>query len=287
MLLALGTSLLCACSTQYLNVTGVAYQSIHSKGDVSRAEIPTEAKIIVHCLVDRNGAVDVVVQNNTDKIMVVDRTKSFFQNASGVSTIYYDPTVTVNTQSSTQLGTTGVSVNMGSIANAAGVGSSAVGKALAGVNVGGSRGNATTNTSTTYLVDQPQVSVPPHGQASMGRTFFFEGVGTDFLDEVSASTATDVNSSYASPAESYAACNICVSFSVDEGKTYDTILTDIYANTLLVSKVNQTGKVNDALRGIYLSKPDALMEPWYLLYFHSNLKENNFKVQATEILNYK
>ena len=144
-----------------------------------------------------------------------------------------------------------------------------------------------TNTSTTYIVDQPQVSVPPHGQSSMGRTFYFEGVGTDFLDQVSASTAVDVNSSFDTPAKSYAACNICVSFSIDEGKTYDTILTDIYANSLLISKVKQTGHVNDALRGIYIGKPDALLEPWYALYFHSDAKALNSKVQTTEILNYK
>ena len=122
LLLALATSMLCACKTQYLNVTGVAYQSIRAKQPISKSDIPIDAKVIVHCLVDDNGGVNVIVQNNTDKIMIVDRTKSFFQNASGVSSIYYDPTVTINTQSNTVTDSKGVSVNMGSIANAAGMG---------------------------------------------------------------------------------------------------------------------------------------------------------------------
>lgn len=285
-LLLLAAGMLYSCSTQYLNVTGVAYQSIRSKTPVSsRADIPQDALIIVNCQVGPNGEFDVLVQNNTDKMMTIDRTKSFFRNQAGNSIPYYDPTVKVQSQSTTVSGETGASVNLGSIASAAGIGG-ALGTALGGINVGGSKGTATTNTNTTYIVDQPQISVAPHGQASMGRTFMIEGVGLSFLSQAIQGTPTDVNNVF-TLTQTYAACNLCVSYSLDDGKTFETLFTDIYANSLLVSKVKQTGKVNDALRSIYQNKNDALTESWYALYFQSDAKKNNNKVQVTEFLNYK
>lgn len=278
----LAAAMLSSCSTQYLNVTGVAYQSIRAKNPVaSKLDIPQDATIIVSCQVGANGQLDVLVQNNSDKIMTIDRTKSFFRNQSGNSIPYYDPTVKVKSQSTMVGGESGASVNLGSIASAAGIGG-VLGTALGGVNVGGSKSKATTNTNTTYIVDQPQISIAPHGQASMGRTFMIEGVGLTFLSQLS----TDVCNEF-TPDQTYAACNLCISYSVDDGKTFDTILTDIYANSLLVSKVKQVGQVNDALRTIYINKSDALTEPWYALYFQSDAKQNNNKVQVSEILNFK
>lgn len=282
----LAAAMLSSCSTQYLNVTGVAYQSIRAKNPVaSKLDIPQDATIIVSCQVGANGEFDVLVQNNSDKIMTIDRTKSFFRNQSGNSIPYYDPTVKVQSQSTMVGGETGASVNLGSIASAAGIGG-ILGTALGGVNVGGSKSKATTNTNTTYIVDQPQISIAPHGQASMGRTFMIEGVGLSFLNQAISSTSTDVCNEF-TPVQTYAACNLCISYSVDDGKTFDTILTDIYANSLLVSKVKQEGQVNDALRTIYINKSDALTEPWYALYFQSDAKQNNNKVQVSEILNFK
>jgi hypothetical protein len=109
-----------------------------------------------------------------------------------------------------------------------------------------------------------------------------EGVGLTFLSQL----ATDICNEF-TPDQTYAACNLCISYSVDDGKTFDTILTDIYANSLLVSKVKQVGQVNDALRTIYINKSDALTEPWFALYFQSDAKQNNNKVQVSEILNFK
>lgn len=270
----LSAGILPSCTTQYLNVTGVAYQSIRSKTPVSsRYDIPQDASIILSCQVGPNGTFDVLVQNNTDKIMTIDRTKSFFRNQTGNSVPYYDPTVRVQSQSTMVGGETGASVNLGNIAAAAGIGGM-LGTALGGINVGGSQSNATTNTNTTYTVDQPQIFIAPHGQASMGRTFIFDGVGLSFLSQAASSAYNDVCNTF-TPAQTYAACNLCVSYSVDDGKTYETILTDIYANSLLIGKVKQTGKVNDALRYIYLNKTDALTEPWYALYFQSDAKVNN------------
>ena len=284
-LLFLAAGMLSSCSTQYLNVTGVAYQSIRSKTPVaSRYDIPQDATIILSCQVGPNGTFDVLVQNNTDKIMTIDRTKSFFRNQTGNSLPYYDPTVRVQSQSTMVGGETGASVNLGNVAAAAGIGG-ALGTALGGVNVGGSKSNATTNTNTTYIVDQPQISIAPHGQASMGRTFMIEGVGLAFLSQAVTSSSNDVSNVF-TPTQTYAACNLCVSYSIDDGKNYETILTDIYANSLLVGKVKQTGRVNDALRYIYINKADCLREPWHLLYF-SGAGVHDQQFTGNEFINFK
>ena len=50
---------------------------------------------------------------------------------------------------------------------------------------------------------------------------------------------------------------------------------DFYANSYMTSRVQKTGKVNDALRHILKVKPDALSEPCNILYFRNNVKGNN------------
>lgn len=282
LLLLLAAGLLSSCS-QYLNVRGVAYQSI--RANLPATTTQTEPTIVVNYIVLWNGMMEAVVQNNTDHIMTIDRTRSFFRNIKGNSFPYYDPTVRVNSQSNILGNTTGISVNLGNLASAAGV-SSVLGTALSGVNVGGSKNNTTTNTNTTYYIDQPQISIAPHGQASMGRVFQIDGIGLEFLSQAVKNVQADVANLF-TPERTYAGCNVCISYSVDDGKTFDTIITDIYANTLVVSKVYQTGKVNDALRNVYMRKPDALTENWYLLLFDSDSKNWNSKAQINEIINFK
>lgn len=271
-------------STKYLNVSGVAYQSMRATNAVSHQDIPTDAKIVIIYSIDQTGNLEVTVKNNTDKIMTIDRTRSFFRDGDNNSIPYYDPLVTVNTHSTTVGNTTGASVNLGSVARAVGVGG-AVGTALGGVNVGSANSTASTNTETTYYIDQPQIHIAPHGSASMGRAFEITGVGNQFLSRVIKTAVQDVNNAF-SLENSYAKCNICVSYSLDDGATYETILTDLYANTLLVGKVWQTGKVNDALRKIYIGKNDALLEQWYLIHFDSATGGNSH-LQNTGFINYK
>lgn len=271
-------------STEYINVSGIAYQSMRAKNAVSRQDIPSDATIVVIHSIDKDGRLEVTVQNNTDKIMTIDRTRSFFRDGSNNSIPYYDPTITVNTQSTTVGNTTGASVNLGSVARAVGVGG-AIGTALGGVNVGEANTTASTNTETTYYIDQPQIHIPPHGSASMARKFEITGIGQGFLDEVIKSTAQNVNNNF-TPENTYATCNVCVSYTLDDGATYETLLTDLYANTLLVSKVWQTGKVNDALRKIYSGKGDALTEPWYLIHFESAAGDD-CHLQNAGFVNYK
>ena len=141
--------------------------------------------------------------------------------------------------------------------------------------------------NTTYTIDQPKVSVPPHGWISMGRTFQMQGVGRSFLHSAVTESPLDVNNSF-SNSNTYAASNIGISYSIDNETTYQFIETHLFANSLLVGKVREKGKVNDALRTIYMNKPDALSQPWFLLYFASkSTKENDSKLQPYSFVNYQ
>lgn len=280
---------LSSCSSaSFLEVSGVGYQTLQmqeNSKDFSEQAVK-QAQILVYCMVDKNGSVEVMIENNTDQMMTIDRTKSFFQNQNDVAQMYYDPTVQTNTTSVTHGSATGVGVNLGSVARAVGVGG-ILGTALSGVNVGGSNSTSTTNVNTTYTIDQPKVSVPPHGRISMGRTFQMQGVGRDFLHSAVTESPVDVNNTF-STTNTYAATNIVVSYSIDDEKSYQLISTHLYATSLLVGKVREKGKVNEALRAIYMNKPDALLQPWYLLYFASkSTKENDSKLQPYSFVNYQ
>ena len=257
--------LLTSCYAYHPEVRGISYQSIQSDNRITRQQIPSSAEIIVAVGVDKDGNVDVVVQNNTDEIMTIDRTKSFFCDHDGNSTPYYDPTVNVLAESNTSGHTTGASVNLGSVARAVGVGGVA-GALLSGVNVGSANQNASTTTNTTYFVDQPTASIAPHSKTSMGGSFKEESFGIDMLYELAQDGNTAINKAYTSD-DSFSSCKIIISYSVDEGKSYKKIETKLYGNSIIVSLVGQTGRVNDALRMIYMQKPDLFDEDWYQLCF--------------------
>lgn len=277
---------LSSCKTnEYINVSGVAYQSIRAKDVVAEADVVANATIIVYCQIDKDGYFDITVKNNTNEIMTIDRTRTFFRDIDGNSVPYYDPCVSVNTSSVSKGNATGTSVNVGAIARAAGVGG-AIGTALNGVNVGSSNSKVITNTETTYHIDQQFIHIAPHGKAPLDRTFRITGVGDDFLDKVISRASGTVNNTFTSD-QTYASCNLCISYSLDGGENYETIVSDYYANTLLVGKVTEAGNVNDALRTIYINKQDSLEEPWFLFHFKSKVKENNDYHKSSTFINYK
>lgn len=281
--------LLSSCKPTYLAISGVGYQSLQMKRNEEQKQNDTKT-ITIYCFVDQDGNVEVIAENNSDKIMTIDRTKSFFQNQNDLVQMYYDPTVQTNTTSTTQGSGKGVGVNLGAVAGAVGIGG-VLGTALSGVTVGGSNSMSTTNTNTTYVIDQPKVSIPPHGRVSMGRIFQITGIGKKFLQQAVTESYQDVNNAFTKD-NSYAVANICVSYSVDEENSFQFIETQLYATSILISKVRKEGSVNEALRTIYLNKPDALAQPWYLLYFaqpnwfYAN-RENNHKLYQQTFVNYQ
>lgn len=258
---------LSSCAPSYLGVRGIAYQSIRAKNPIDKEQIPEKAKIIMAVMVDANGNVNVEVQNNTDEVMTIDRTKSFFRGCDGMSTVYYDPTVNVLAQSMTSGHVSGGSVNLGSVASAVGIGGKA-GTLLSGVNVGGANENSTTTTNTTYYVDQPKVSIAPHSKASMGRTFHESRFDIDRMTDLAQSITPDIYQVFTSNGQtSPYVSSVTVSYSIDEEKTYDKIELTFYSNSLMVSHVQQKGHVNDALRAVYMAKSDLFDEDWYTLCF--------------------
>ncbi len=253
-----------SCSTT-LNVRGVGYQSLRDAKPVESAVVPDSAVVVMICSVDSDGGLSVVVQNKTDKIMTIDRTRSSFRNSDGNSYTFYDPNVTATSRSYTDGSHGGVGVNLGAVTGALGVGGG-LGMALSGVNVSGGSSHFQTSGRSTYFIDQPKVAITPGGQIDMGRNFRITGVGSDFLRTLVVQSVGDMNNVF-QPENSYVSCNIFISYSLDNGETYDNISMELYGNALLVGKVKKTGEVNAALRTVYLNKPDALYEPWYLMAF--------------------
>ncbi len=299
MLVATTIGALSSCAS-YLDVKGIAYQSVRAKSPITQSQIPSDAEIIVAVDIDSHGNINVEIQNNTDNIMVIDRTKSFFSDRNGNSIPYYDPTVNVLAQSTTTGQTTGASVNLGSVARAAGVGGVA-GTLLSGINVGGANENATTTTNTTYIVDQPTTSIAPHGKATMGRTFQETSFGIEMLADLAQKGNTEINKAY-TPDNCFSSCNITISYSIDDGKSYDKVETMLYGNSMIVSLVKQKGYVNDALRAVYMAKDDLFDEEWYTLCFggapwkgrgascEKDAKKENYNAQKTShnlFYNYK
>lgn len=286
--LAVATAmLLSSCSTGKIlpTVKGVVYHSMTATENVAPTDIPKEATIIVYYEIDANGYVDVKVKNNTDKLMVIDRTQSFFNNLGHVAETYYDPVMRTETTAITSGTSSGASVNLGAMARAAGIGGAA-GAAMSGVNVGGSTSNAVTNTSTTYYVDQPRMSIPPHGTASMGRLFCINGISDNSIisnyivknymtpkEDSFIRSVTEQEYFFASANESNVGCNICIAYSTDDGQHFETILNDIYRNCIYIIPVSQPSRANAAIRTLYQKKPDALFEPWYRLTMIDNIKK--------------
>lgn len=239
---------LVSCATPTL-VKEISYRSFRNTDPAkqeltSKQDIPSTSTIAVGVTISKYYKAEVIVYNLTDQTMSIDRTQSFFISPSS-QTPYYDPAITTHT--STVSSTSGVGVNLGAVAGAVGVGG-VVGRALNGVNVGGSstQGSAT----TTYDIDQPIIHIPPHGHASMGRSFSLGSI----ID-----LTNDINNNI---------FGICIAYSTDRLVTLDNFISQFHMNTILISPVRRDRKkyyVNDALRNIYRSKPDLFNERSYIL----------------------
>ncbi len=241
---------LASCSTQTL-VKKISYRSFRNTDPVkqeltSRQEIPSTSTIAIGAIISGEYDVEVIVYNLTDKTMSIDRAQSFF--ISPISqTPYYDPSITTHT--STRGSSSGAGVNLGTVAGAFGVGG-VVGRALNGVNVGGSLSQS--SATTTYDIDQPVIHIPPHGHASMGRSF-------NLLSKIIIDPTDDINKS---------TFGICIAYSTDRLASLDNFISQFYMNTVIISPVRRDGKryyVNDALRNIYITKPNLFNERCYIL----------------------
>lgn len=257
--------ILCACSEGKMVTSSVAYQSIRTtfkQPDLTKNKIPDDAEIILVYSVSPDGDLSVGISNNTNEIMVIDQTMSFFIN-NGHSVSYYDPTVRTTTVTDLSSQSKGASVNLGAIGNALGVGG-ALGTVLSGINVGGSGTVGTSTQNTTIIADQPRVSLGPKGSGTMSKTFQIDGIGRNSLKD--AGTAN-----FYTKEDSYSTFSVCISYSLDGGDSFKKITTDFYANSKIFVPVTHKGMVNEALRSIFTTKTDALNENLWILYFNNNV----------------
>lgn len=237
-------------------VSHVAYQSVRTtfrQPDESHP-IPDESEIVLAYSLSADGALTVLVKNNTDEIMMIDQKNSFFVNSDGSSTSYYDPTVYTTTVSDINSSTKGVSVNAGAVANALGAGSGLT-SFLSGVNVGGSNTDGQITSNITQVADLPVVSVAPRGTVVMSKKFKVSGIGLV--------TGTNVD---ITPTNSSCRFSVCISYSTDEGENYDKLKTDMYVNSEVLAKVQDISSISDAVKEIYKTKTDAIYEPLWLMY---------------------
>lgn len=266
-------------SSDKLVTTSVEYQSVrtlHAQPTAS-APIPEDAKIMVAYTIDRNGGLTAIVFNRTSEIMTIDQTKSFFVGPDGKSVSYYDPTVTTTAVTNMSSSTKGGSINLGALTGALGIGGT-IGQIANGVNLGGSGTKGTSETTTTYVADLPQVSLAPHSSGAMSKVY-----KVDVLGREAYGYTTAINKLSLDKDQSYCRFSVCISYSIDGGQTFDKLVTDFYANSWLRIPVEKHGVVNDALRQIYQLKPDAINENLWTLHFNSNI-HNEYDTRVEGVL---
>lgn len=267
------------CSTTgQLSVSAVAYQSINTKmaQPATDISVPPSAKILVTYAIDKYGKIGVIIKNLTDEILIVDQEKSFLINTNGSSQNYYDPNTYSTSTTNYSFNTTGTSVNLGSIASAFGVRGS-LGTILGGVGVSSSSTTGIATSNMVTITDQKQVNIGPHGSVALSKAFPITGVG---INDVSSSIASSSMSYKESPLR----FSVCISYSLDDGNSFEKLVTDFYVSSNLYAPVEQNGKVNDALRNIISAKSDLLSQPWYMIYFKNNIKSqvgDNFWAPVT------
>lgn len=267
---------LASCGTK-LVTTSVAYQSVRTTFTQSE-KVPDEAKIAVCYDISSDGELTVIVFNRTSEIMVIDQTKSFFVNSDGQSTSYFDPTVRTTSTTDLSSSSKGATVNLGSIGGALGIGGPLQGL-LNGINVGGSSTNGQSVTNSTYIADLPQVSLAPHSNGAMSKVFSVSGLGRPSLKSTGEISISDT------PREtSDVKFSVCISYSLDNGTTFDKIVTDFYANSLIVRKVKDTKTIDATLKSVYHAKPDLLYEPWWILYFPNNSDETSLNTRCQGLI---
>lgn len=271
LLLLMGLVVISCGSSERLVTSAVAYQSVRTVQ--YKPEIPDDATIAVGYSITPYGALVAVVQNLTEEIMIIDQTKSFFVNSDGKSISYYDPTIKTTSNTSLESTTSGATVNLGAVGGALGIGG-ALGGLLRGINVGKSNTLGSSTTTTTYFADQPQISLAPKSHGAMSKTFSIAGVGSASLKNSGVMTSTYTSDN------SYCKFSVCISYSVDGGLTFDKIVTPFYVNSVIICPVRSHGKVNTALREVLSNKPDAIHEPWWMLYAITNLGENDILYQG-------
>lgn len=256
---------LVSCGTAgHLTVNRVTYRSIRTEF-AQPASIDTSAKIAIEFFFDKNGQMQPVVYNLTDDIMILDQTKSFVVMPDGNSISYYDPTVRTSTTSTYTSGTQGASFNLGGLTKALGV-KGPLGALAGATTIGGSQTDGVMNQNTVMITDQPQVNIGPHGRVAMSKAYQVPS-----LWEPSQYEVRKIDTSYSSSSCKF---SVCISYSLDNGKIFDTIVTNMYVSSDISIPV-KGATVSTGINEIYRLKPDALVEDLFMLNIPNNINPDS------------
>lgn len=241
-----------SCKT--IKTDAIYYQSVRTRHaqPTPQNPIPNEAKIAVSYMLDAQGNLTATVFNRTAEIMTIDQTLSFLIDINGKSTSYYDPTVRTTTTTDLTSATRGASVNMGAVSRALGIGGG-LGKLASGINLGGANTQTTAVTNSTYIADQPKVSIGPNGSGIMSKIF---NIGT-----IPTQQTFTANRYEDSPYH----FTVCITYSTDNGATFNRLVSEFYVNSFYNIPLRENGRINDALRQLYQQKPDAINEQMWNL----------------------
>lgn len=242
----------------------INYQSVRTKYAQPTAEepIPQEAKIIVAYTISPAGELTAIVHNKTNEIMTIDQTQSFFVNTNGQSTSYYDPTIRTTSVTDLSSSTKSGSVNLGAIAGALGMGGT-LGQLANGINVGGSGTTGQSVTNATYIADQPRVSLAPNSKGAMSKVFTVTALAQSSPEDDN----REVVLPYISRENSFCNFSVCISYSFDNGKTFERLVTEFYADSYINIPLRNEGKINETLNIVIQNKPDMYNAPWFKLIF--------------------
>lgn len=268
-----------SCSITRNNTYSVSYQAIRQKYAQPTPEnpIPDEAKIAVAYTISSNGELTAIVYNRTSEIMTIDQTLSFFVNSDGKSTSYYDPTVRTTSTTDLSSSTKGASVNLGSIASAFGIGGT-IGQLANGINIGGSGTTGQSITEATYIADLPQVSLAPNSNAAMSKVFTVWAIVDKTDSEIE--TIKPIISHSESPCR----FSVCISYSIDGGKTFEKIVTEFYMESYINIPLRSEGNVSETLNIIEQNKADMYNVPWFMLWFKDKRDSDNTDRFSTGII---
>lgn len=266
---------LCSCNTAgILSVNSVSYQSLRT--DFAQSDtIPNDAKIAVEYFFNKDGVMQPVIYNLTSDVLVVDQTKSFVIMPDGSSISYYDPTVYTSTTGTYDSFTTGSSFNLGGVTSALGIGGT-IGLLASSTTIGSSHTEGYLRQNSVTKSDQPHIHIGPKGSVAMSKSFSIPGLG---YSAISGSDFVDI-----APKASKLKFSVCVTYSVDDEKTYEKLVTNFYVNSHITIPVYNK-KVSEAFYKIYDMKPDALVENMYIFMMPNNIKSVSYGVSGDFIHN--
>lgn len=265
-----------SCSPQ-LSTSTIAYQSIRS--DKQLSSIPDSAMIGIAYSFTSEGALVCVVKNYTDEILTIDQTRSFLIEPSGTSIPFYDPNMTATSTTEFSANSIGGAYGLSGVTGALKL-TQTLSSILGGFSFNFSHIKGHAVTHTTIMKESPQISIAAKSHGALPKCQYVKGVGiSEFVGRTE--QFKEFN-------KEQAECkfSVTLTFSFDNGKTYQSINTPFFVSSIAVSNVKEHGKLNDALRSILTRKPDAIYEQWWMLFANDNKGLNDNLVQGV-ILDYK